>query len=252
MKPVDCHLIYRDGRHYDRINADVTDDIPLYRRLAAESDGPVLEMACGTGRVAIPLALDGHDVTGVDVSASMLRHARQKAATAGVHIRWILADCRQFALRRRFGLILLPFNSLAHYHDLESIGACLNNARRHLVAGGRFVVDMFNPRFDYLTRQPDERHFVCRYMDPDTEETVLVTESTAFDRATQINHIRWHFRRGEEPEQTVELNMRIYFPQELDLLLQCHGFVIEGKLGDYGGSPFQPHAEKQVVICRRP
>ncbi|MBN2431725.1 MAG: class I SAM-dependent methyltransferase [Acidobacteria bacterium] len=249
MKPVDCQPIYRDGRHYDRLNADVVDDIPFYGRLAGA--GPILELACGTGRITIPLAQDGHAVTGVDVSASMLRHARDKARAAGVHIRWILADTRALALRARFGLILLPFNSLAHFHDAESIGACLSAARRHLAFDGRFVVDMFNPRFDYLTRQPDERHFVARYEDPDSEEPVLVTESSSYDRASQMMHNRWHFRVGDGAEEVVPLNMRVFFPQELDAIMRCAGFAIEAKYGDYGGTPFSSSAEKQLIVCRR-
>jgi len=251
MKPVDCQPIYRDGRHYDRLNADVVDDIPCYRRLAGDTPMAILELACGTGRIAIPLARDGHAVTGVDVSASMLRYARDKARAAGVHVRWILADGRALALRARFGLILLPFNSLAHFHDAESIGACLSTARCHLAPDGRFVVDMFNPRFDYLMRRPEDRHFVARYEDPDSGQPVLVTETSTYDRASQIIHNRWHFRVGDGAEEVVPLNMRVFFPQELDAMLRCADFVIEAKYGDYGWTPFSSAAEKQLIVCRR-
>ena len=74
--------LYREGRHYDLLNADVVADIPFYLEEARRAGGPVLELACGTGRLTIPIAQTGVEVVGLDQSASMLAHLRTKARQA--------------------------------------------------------------------------------------------------------------------------------------------------------------------------
>jgi len=261
MKPGDGGGVYRDGRHYDLIttalaayrreaSGDHVDDVSFYVRQAEKCGGPVLELACGTGRIAVPIAERGVPVTGLDISDSMLAHARRKAAEKGVSIEWVRADCRDFTLDRRFSLIFVAFNSLGHLHDLEGVEACFSCVRRHLRKEGRFIVDFFNPRLDILTRDPSARSPVAEYPDPDGRGTVVVTESNTYEADTQINRIRWHYRVGEEGEFVEELNLRMFYPQELDALLHYNGFAIEAKFGDFDESAFASTSPKQIIVCR--
>jgi SAM-dependent methyltransferase len=92
--------LYRDGRHYDELIRSLQlADLPFYAEEAKRAGGPVLELACGTGRIAIPIAQSGVDIVGLDQSASRLAHARTKADAAGVSISWVEADCRKLSLR---------------------------------------------------------------------------------------------------------------------------------------------------------
>jgi len=250
MKSIDCKKIYWDGRHYDLINADILDDIPFFIQQAEAIGGPILELAGGTGRIAIPLAEQGFDVTGLDMSPDMLKQARKKTAAKNLSIRWKHADCRNFHFKRRFGLILLPFNSIAHLHDPESIEGCLRCVGRHLSDDGRFIIDIFNPRLEILMRDPSLRYPVVEYDDPDGRGRVTVTENNVYDKACQINRIKWYFKIGNTPEFYVELNMRVFFPQEIDALLTYNGFEIECKLGDYDQSVFTSASPKQIIICK--
>jgi SAM-dependent methyltransferase len=251
MKSPDCQGLYSDGRHYDRQHKGITDDIPFYLRQARKCGGPVLELACGTGRIALVLAQEGIPVSGLDISEPMLAEARRKAAAAGLNIDLIHADCRDFDLAARFKLIFLPFNSIAHLHDLESIEACFSAVERHLASSGRFIVDIFNPRLDILLRSPSERYPVAEYPDPDGRGTVVVTENNVYDTATQVNRIRWYYRIGQDGKEVVhKLNMRVFFPQELDSLLVYNGFFIEAKYGDYDETPFGSDSPKQIPVCR--
>jgi SAM-dependent methyltransferase len=250
MKPVDSSGIYRDGRHYDLENVDIRDDIPFYIQKIAEYGEPVLELACGTGRITIPIAERGVSVAGLDISEAMLAHARDKAARKNLEIEWIAADCRTFTIDRRFKLIFFPFNSFLHLHDLESIEACLGRVREHLADGGRFIIDIFNPSLNILTRDPSLRYPVGEYPDPDGRGAVVITESNVYDPATQINYIKWYFKIGQSPDETVEeLNLRILYPQEFDALLKYNGFSIEAKYGDYARNPFASGSPKQIVVC---
>src|SRR5207244_1015020 len=94
--------LYRDGRHYDALNGFLVADIPFYMEEARKAGGPVLELACGTGRLTIPIAQAGVEIVGLDLSPSMLSHACTKAKAAGVDIKFVEGDCRTFALGRKF------------------------------------------------------------------------------------------------------------------------------------------------------
>ena len=110
----DLELI-RDGRHYDALKTQ--NDVAFYLAQAQATAGSVLEIGCGTGRVTIPLAAAGVDITGLDVSASMLEEAKRKADSQGLRIDWVAADGRSFDLGRRFSLIMMPFNTLQFFRD---------------------------------------------------------------------------------------------------------------------------------------
>jgi SAM-dependent methyltransferase len=249
MQPLDCEGLYRDGRHYDLANQGFVADIPFYLKEIRRYGEPVLELACGTGRITIPLGQQGIHMTGLDVSSSMLAHARRKSAAKGVKIEWIEADCRDFQLDRQFGTIFLPFNSIAHLHDLESVEACFSCVKRHLKAGGRFIIDIFRPDLRILQRDPTKRYPVTEYPDPDRKGSVVITESNVYDRATQVNRIKWYYRVGVDGEERVEsLNMRIFYPQELEALLSYNGFRVEAKFGNYDRSEFMSDSPKQLVV----
>ena len=250
MKPIDCEQLYNDGRRYDLQNKNIVDDIPFYFGQIEKYGEPVLELACGTGRITIPIAEQGIQITGLDISEPMLSHAQKKSAVKGIDVEWIRADCRNFKLNKKFNLIILPFNSIAHLHDLESIEACFSCVKEHLTNEGRFVIDVFNPRLDILTRDPNRRYPVAQYSDPDGKGEVVITENNIYEPATQINRTKWYFKIGSQTEESVEeLNMRIFYPQELDALLLYNGFTIEAKFGNYGEMSFVSASPKQLIVC---
>lgn len=246
------HLpLYADGRDYDAHNHGVRDDIPFYLRLARMFGGPILELGCGTGRVSIPLAKEGHRVTGLDLSLPMLLEAHRKARLEGVKVALLQSDCRRFALKASFRLVLFPFNAIVHLLDRESLEACLACVRRHLAPDGRFVLDTFNPDLSFLVRSPADRFPLVEYDDPHGRGRVVVTEQSSYDRASQLNHVVWRYEIGGVPDARVAcFTMRLLFPQELDALLWYNGFEVEHKYGDYRMEPFSSSSRKQLVVAR--
>ncbi len=247
--------LYRDGRHYDAMNRDIVADIPFYVEQAKRANGPVLELACGTGRLAIPIAQSGIEIVGLDLSPSMLSHARDKAEQSGVAITFVEGDCRSFALRRKFALIFIGFNSMQHMHDHASLAGLFACVRQHLADGGRFVFDVFNPKLSLLARQNNERKHERDYEDPDGNGTISFDHAVRYDDASQVAHIQCYFtRRGATGEhrdfRVEELNMRCFFPQELDQLVRAHGFDIVEKFGTFERKLFASGDPKQIVICR--
>jgi len=248
LKPNDSQDMYSDPVAYDAENKIFTGDIPFYRDLATAFGGPVLEVTCGSGRVTIPLAKAGIEVTGLDISQPMIDRAREKAIAAGVTIDWVTADCRDFDLGRRFALIIMPFNAIAHIHDRESHEALFEAVSRHLRIDGRFVLSWFNPDHRWLYRDPDKRYPCFEYTMPDGTP-VVVTESNWYDRASQINHSKWYYKYGDAEEVVRENNMRQLYPQELDCLLHYNGLKLEAKYGDYDKAPFESSSRYQICVC---
>jgi SAM-dependent methyltransferase len=278
------HLpLYRDGRQYDALNSGLVADIPFYVEEAKRASGlssphpsaenattigrppyrkergkvghQVLELACGTGRLTIPIAQSGEEVVGLDLSASMLEHARAKSKQAGVEIEFVEGDCRSFELKQKFALIFMAFNSMQHLHDHASLRGLFSSVRQHLAPGGRFIFDVFNPKVSMLARTPEERRPEREYEDPEGRGTIMLEHTMHYDDASQVSRIKWYFTRrgpnGLEPDfRKEDLHLRCFFPQELDLLVRAQGFEIVEKFGDFDRKPFASGQPKQVVVCR--
>lgn len=250
MKPL--RSLYYDGITYDQTFGEFADgaDLDYYRRRLERYPGQALELACGSGRLTIPLAESGFDIAGLDLSEAMLGLAKRKAERRGLNITLVFGDVRDFALEERFSTIFFPANSLSHLTTAADLAACLKCVRKHLLPGGRFLFDIFNPSLSLLSRDPEGAYPVGEHVDDTTGDTVSVTETSRYDAATQINHIEWGYRwRESGREETLSFEMRQFFPQEMDALLACNGFNVEYKYGDFDESPFVGASRKQIYVC---
>jgi len=222
----------------------------FYGELAMRVGGPILELACGTGRLTIPLASDGHEVVGLDVSAAMLRTARIKATEANdFDIEFIQADMRAFDLGRKFALVIVSCNSLAHLTTNEELIGCLGCIRQHLHPGGLLAFDVVNPDVGVLARPQAE----CIRLDigPNPSSGIEVEEVAAYDPVQQVRISRWRVREpGLDVREVAPLRLRQIFPQEVPLLLQAAGFELAARYGDFGTNPLTGASLNQVCIAR--
>jgi len=250
----DYPSLYSDARRYDLVEGAFAagDFLDFYKRQIARYGEPVLELACGSGRLTIPLAETGVEITGLDISEEMLDLAALKASERGVKIPLVRGDVRSFNLGREFKFIFIPAQSLTHLHKREEIEDCFACVRRHLAEEGRFLVELFNPAVKLLARDSDHRYSVGEYEDTNEEGSrVFVAEEVRYDAATQINYIRWFFRNERsDQERVLSFEMRQFFPQEIDALLWYNGFLIEHKYGGYDEKEFYSGSPKQLIVCR--
>lgn len=127
-------------------------DLAFFVEAAKESGGPVLEVGCGTGRVLIPTARAGVEIVGLDLSPHMLdvcrKRLRDESADVQSRVRLVQADMRDFELSQAFQLVTTPFRSFQHLTTVEDQLACLKCIQRHLVKGGRLILDVFNPSLE--------------------------------------------------------------------------------------------------------
>jgi SAM-dependent methyltransferase len=135
----------RLGQAYDAWCRSVTEDIPFYVDLAVQSGGPVLELGVGTGRVAVPTALAGVSVVGVDSSPAMLELARRRAAPHEIDLRLVKADLRALPDLGRFALATIPFRALLHLSTDDERRRVLGSIRERLDPGCMLAFDVFHP-----------------------------------------------------------------------------------------------------------
>lgn len=239
-------LIY-DANIYDGMNIHM-DDLQFYKRWLPENrDAKILELCCGTGRLTLPIAKEGYNICGVDYTSSMLEQAKMKASEAGLDVNFIEADIRTLNLQEKFDLIFIPFNSIHHLYTNEDLFKALKGVENHLNEEGIFLFDCFNPNIQYVVESEKEEQVIAEYTTIDGRE-VVIKQTMCYENATQINRIKWHYFINGEFHSTQNLDMRLFFPQELDSYLKWAGFNIIHKFGDFDEEVFSDHSEKQIYV----
>ena len=241
-------LIY-DAIIYDGMNTHI-DDLQFYKRwMPQNKDARILELCCGTGRLTIPIAEDGYNISGVDYTFSMLEQAKAKASEAGLKIEFIEADIRTLDLQNKYDLIFIPFNSIHHLYLNEDLFKAFNTVKKHLKTGGRFLLDCFNPNIQYIVEHEKKQIEVAAYTTKDGRE-ILIKQLMRYERKTQINRIEWHYFINGKFDSIQNLDMRLFFPQELDTYLDWNGFKIIHKFGSFEEEAFYDSSEKQIFVCQ--
>lgn len=250
---------FSDAVTYDCEDSSDT-GVAFYTALAQETGGPVLELACGTGRVSIPIAQHGFAVTGLDIVPGMLAQARRKAV--GLPVRWIEGDARTFDLGAYFRLIFLTGNAFQGFLTNADQQAVLQRVHAHLHAEGLFAFETRNPLIGASLSR--EGHFVrlethaeeeawSSFIDAHGRE-VRLSKSRVYDPVAQIFHWttyrRWH-EDGQERTKITRIALRYTFPQELAALLHYNGFTIVRQYGDWNYAPLTASSPSIIVVCRK-
>lgn len=244
----ETHALYDDAELYDCITWGVCE--PFYFEAASRCGGPVLELACGTGRMLVPMAMAGLEVTGIDISHAMLDGARARAAHLNIPVQLVAGDMRRFQLPNPFALVFVAVNSLLHLSSTQDLRSCFRSVRDTLRPDGLFTFDIHNFSASHLARAPDQRHEVGRYMSP-AHGPLLIEERCRYDEAAQLLHRTWLFSTPRRPDfREVQFAMRVVFPEELTLLLELEGFRLEERYGDLDCSPFRADSPSQVCVAR--
>ncbi len=239
-------LIY-DANIYDGLNTFLS-DLQFYKKwLPKNKDAKILELCCGTGRLTIPIAKEGYNICGVDYTSSMLEQAKAKANQVGVGIDFIEADIRALDLQGQFDLIFIPFNSIHHLYGNEDLFKALECVKKHLKDGGLFLLDCFNPNIQYIVENEKEQAIIAEYT-TDDGRNVLIKQTMHYESATQINRIEWHYFINGKFHSIQNLDMRLFFPQELDSYLKQTGFNIIHKYGGLEGEMFSDESEKKIYV----
>lgn len=247
---------YTDPVYYTSTYRRRIDDVQFYVSLASRARGPVLEYGVGNGRIALPIARHGVAIVGVDHSPEMLGdlRARLRDEPADVRARLTLrrGDMRRVRLRRKFPLVICPFNTALHLYTRADVEQFLARVRDHLAPRGEFVVDLSVPQFGDLTRDPARAYHAPRFKHPSAGVVVNDREYFDYDRVRQILFVSMEFEPVGDPESawTTPLAHRQFFPQEWEALLHYNGFVVEKVSGDFYGGPLDRRSDVMVWHAR--
>ena len=209
------------------------------RLVALAGGGRVLELAIGTGRVAVPLAERGVSVTGIELSAPMVARLREKADESAIPV--VMGDMATTRAPGAYTLVYLVFNTISNLLTQDEQVACFRNAARHLEPGGRFVIELWVPD---LRRLPPDRDATVEVSEPgyllvDTYDVLrqhVVSHHVRFDESRQA-------RLGRSPHRYV-------WPAELDLMGRLAGFEMESRHADWSGAEFTATSDSHVSVYR--
>ena len=240
--------IYSDPELYEAAHWWKTNDIEFIADAAAELGGPVLEMAAGTGRLALPIIEQGINYTGIELSSAFVKFARKKLVKFRDLAQVLEGDMRNVDLDQQFQFIFIGFNSIFHLLNNEDVASFFSCVYSHLQDDGLFLIDAFVPHPIFLYRAK-QKYYVMEFDWPSGEHCI-VNETNHYDSDTQINHIHWYFNTsGENEMDEYRFDMHMIFPDTMDRLLTEAGFVIKEKYGDYDKTPLDPESQLQIYVC---
>jgi len=224
------------ARLYDPWSRSVVEDVPFYLDEARRSGGPVLELAVGTGRIAVPIAASGISVVGVDLSEGMLQVARERAQEVGAEIDLRYGDMREPPVEGTFPLVLVPFRSMLHMETDADRRAVLRAIKRHLAPTGRLIFDVFAPAADDIE---------------DTHGRWIEREPGIWERADWNEQTRTLVLRVRDESAESEMSLAWLSMPEWRVLLAEEGYEVEALYGWFDRSPWAG-GEDSIWVCRLP
>ena len=229
---------------YDKENQG-TFDLEFLAELARNCEGPIIDIACGTGRITIPLGLAGHEMIGVDVHKGMLQAAEDKSKKANLAITWIHEDCTNLNLDIKSNFIYSVGNSFQHFLTNKAQDGLLSSVSRQLKEDGLFVFDTRFPSIEELLQPPTEE-FWTSYIDADTGYKVELSTISHYDGLEQIQQyttIRKYLNQTKiVKELKTRIKLRYVFPKEMERLLDKHQLKILHIYSDWNKNPINTNS----------
>lgn len=251
------------ARLYDQTMKDWPGEWDFYLDMAGEINGNnrrILEVGCGTGRIAIRLAQQGYFVTGLDNSQSMLNRARQKGEGIA-NVRWVMADMQSFELGELYDLAIIPGHSFQFMASPESQLECLACIKAHLKSGGKLVVHVNHDDLQWLAGLPREPglkfEFVGEHLVPGSDHFLRHSQSWSYDRLTQTAisvNLREEMSADGKMIQSWKsepARLHCFFPAEIYHLMHRAGFDLEIIYGDFNKGKFEDNSPSIIPVLRK-
>ena len=238
--------IYLNPNLYDALHNDIGTDESVIKYYAKKCNGPVLEIACGTGRLSKYIIDLGLPYTGIDNSKPFLDISVQKFGKNGT---FLYNNMQDFKLAEKFDFIFIGFNSFLHNLTDKDALNCLRCIREHLNSDGIFLLSIFLPDPEFLYR--DEYLHEARTFFNYKGKQCRVLEKNSYDDETQINSLTWQLEiNGKLSDETYSFKQRMFYPHKMHLLFQESGFSVQEKFGDWDMNPMDEESPLQIYICK--
>jgi SAM-dependent methyltransferase len=246
---------------YDESVPDWPNEINFYQEMAANAKhagGSILELACGTGRVAIRLARSGASVVGLDLSPHMLEIARRKSMDLD-NLRWVKGNMQSFQLDEMFGLIIVTGHAFQHMITPEEQVACLECIKRHLRPSAQLVIHVNHDDLTWLGGLVDQKEHPFepdkKFIRAATGREIQPYSAWSYERSTQtaIVHARWEELDSDghvtDSWQTAPARIHCVFRFEMEHLFARVGFKIDALYGDFSRNAFADNSSNMIWIA---
>ena len=245
----------RFARLYDWEHDQYVADVDVHVGFARRFGGPVLELACGTGRLLEPLAKAGFVCTGVDSSTAMLERARRRLAGLASNTPTLVEQrLEALDLGSQFRTIILGLDSFGLVLSRADQVRALKAARAHATHDGRLVLDVANGNLRGAVEPPEELIHDLTLPDPETGRPITKFVLRRARPADQVDELMFFYdeqdERGYLRRSTVELRLRWFTRFELELLLQSAGWQVDELYGNYDLEPYGPTSDRLIVVAR--
>lgn len=251
------------AKYYDDVYGmkEALADRDFYVELAREHGGPVLELGCGTGRIALPIARSGIDITAVDVSAAMLQVLQNKLSdepdSVRQRVKAVTGDMRRLHLERQFSLVTIPFRPMQHMYTTADQLAALMSAGRHLADRGILAFDVFNPSFEKILSGVGNEYLETEWLASDgsdrTFRRFFVKDALDMVHLNLSGRFIYRLYDGERvvTEEVHPLRMSFYTYPHLELLFAAAGLEIVSEFGSFDRRPLGPDAPEMIFLLKR-
>ena len=239
---------------YDMEHAHFDEDLNLYMNFAELCGSPLLELACGSGRLLVPLAREGYQLTGVDTSATMLnlaQHALEQAKVA-TQCTLVQENMSTLSLGQKFRLAFIALGSFGHVCTRQEQRQTLAVVRFHLTPGGKFILDISNSDVRYMEQLSGQvLHQGTWKRDDGALLSHFVSPASSLSRhMLELTHFYEEHQQGEAVRRTVTTtHLYLFEKTEVELLLEAAGFVITDVYGDYELGPFEHDSPRMIFIA---
>ncbi|WP_415404539.1 class I SAM-dependent methyltransferase [Tateyamaria sp. SN3-11] len=231
-----------NAKDYDAVHDPGTTEASVALISDLAGTGRILELAIGTGRVALPLAARGHDIAGIEGSPEMVAKLREKPGGGDIDV--VIGDMADVGMDGPFDHVFLVFNTLFNLQSQADQVRCFQNVADRLAPGGTFLIEAFVPDFSGFT---DNQRVTARNL----TQTGVWLDACTHDPVAQLLEFQ-RIRMTDQGLKLVPLRLRYACPPELDLMAQMAGLTRAHRWGGWGKDPFDAHSRMHVSVYQKP
>ena len=242
--------IYHNPQRYDDQYWWKRNDIEFWKRIYQRCNGSeILELGCGTGRLAIPLLKEGANYTGLEISEKFCIYTEKKIIENNFVPNIMNNDFRNFNINKQYDMIFIGFNTFLHLLTDSDVMHFFKSVKEHMHSDTLFYIDIFIPDPLFLYKG-EKRIKNLEYVDSETNETMYVDEVCNYDKITEINKVTWIYYSKDKVEEKYEFTMRMYHPERMNRLISDAGLHVTNVWGSHEGTPIQQSSKLQIYECQ--
>jgi SAM-dependent methyltransferase len=233
---------------YDEISMGLEGELEFYLKETRKTKGKALEVACGTGRILLPLLEAGVDIEGFDLSIKMLEVLKKKAKKKNLKPKVWIADMRNFKCKKKYDMIIIPYRAFNHAESSEDQIKTLKNFKKHLKKGGRLILNFFYPDFNYMSRMNGKASKKRKVMIK--QKQYIMSETPRYSPVEQLLRVDWILEDEKRKKKKIlKIHLCYIYKKEFELLLLLAGFSKWKVYGGFKKQKLKNEKQEMVWIC---